>query len=133
MTIVNNNIFSDVRGGYLIPIEFNSLTFQPKRIFSVSDVPTNHTRGEHAHHTTEQVLLCVKGSIAVHLDNGKTNGPVTTILLPGQSIYIPKMVWDSQTFLTGRDFMVVLASTHYDINDYILHKDEFYRLINETK
>ncbi len=128
MNTIKNNIYTDSRGGHLIPIEFHSLSFIPKRIFTVSGVPKDHVRGEHAHYETEQLLLCVKGSIAVYLDYGKSNEITTTVLKPGQSIYIPKMVWDSQKFLTGDDFMVVLASTNYDLSDYILDKNTFYGL-----
>lgn len=128
MNIIQNKLFTDDRGGYLIPLEFTNLSFIPKRIFTVSDVPKNHIRGEHAHHITEQLLLCVKGNIVVYLDDGKSK--TETLLSAGESIYIPRMVWDSQKFLTGNEFMVVLASTHYDIKDYILDKNTFYQLSN---
>lgn len=126
--ILNHKQFTDSRGGYLIPIEFNSLTFIPKRIFTIADVPKDQIRGEHAHYTTKQLLICVKGSIIVYLDDGKKITEHT--LSAGESIYISEMIWDSQKFLTGADFVVVLASTNYDISDYILDKQEFYRLTN---
>lgn len=126
-----NNIYTDSRGGYLIPIEFDKLTFIPQRVFAVSDVPKGHIRGEHAHYITEQLLLCVKGLITVYLDYGTHQ--TEDILSAGDSIYIPSMVWDSQKFLTGNDYMLVLASTNYDLNDYILDKTQFYRLTNDTK
>lgn len=124
--VINNKIFTDDRGGYLIPIEFNILPFKPKRIFTINDVPKNQIRGEHAHYITEQYMLCVNGRIAVYLDDGLS--VTETILNPGESIHIPKMVWDYQKFLTGNEFIVVLASTNYDINDYILDKNKFYDL-----
>lgn len=127
--MIMNNVFTDSRGGYLIPIEFNKLTFIPKRVFTVSDVPQGQIRGDHAHHQTEQLLLCVKGEILVYLDNGSEK--TETLLTNGQSIHIPSMVWDSQKFLTGNEFMLVLASTSYDINDYILDKNMFYKLTNK--
>jgi dTDP-4-dehydrorhamnose 3,5-epimerase-like enzyme len=129
MNIINNNIFTDKRGGYLVPIEFNSLLFEPKRIFTIHDVPKNQIRGEHAHYVTQQIMLCVRGNILVYLDDGYKI--TETELSAGQSIYIPNMVWDYQKFLTGNEFAVVLASTHYDINDYILDKNKFYELIKK--
>jgi UDP-2-acetamido-3-amino-2,3-dideoxy-glucuronate N-acetyltransferase len=123
-----NNIFADNRGGYLIPIEFDKLNFVPKRAFTISDVPKDGIRGEHAHYKTEQFLLCVRGSLVVYLDYATHK--TETVLSTGQSIYIPPMVWDSQKFLTGQDFVFVLASTHYNVDDYILDKKQFYRLIN---
>lgn len=124
-------IFSDRRGGDLIPIEFKNLNFIPKRIFTVSDVPANAIRGEHAHYETTQLLICVKGRILVGLDDGVNR--TETIIKKGESIFIDKMIWDYQQFLTGDDFMTVICSTNYDLNDYILDKEEFYKIIKNKK
>jgi len=125
------NLFTDERGGYLIPFEFKNLHFQPKRIFMVSDVPKGSTRGDHAHYQTMQILICVRGEILVMLDYGYKYEEHT--LKAGDSIFIDKMVWDSQKFQTGDDFMCVVASTHYDLSDYILDKEEFYQKVKKIK
>jgi len=118
-------IFSDERGGNLIPIEFHKLRFQPKRSFTVSNVPAGATRGNHAHYETEQLLICINGQILVGLDDGYQ---IKEILLnPGESVYVDKMVWDYQKFITGNEFMLVLSSTNYDPKDYINDLEEFYR------
>lgn len=122
-------IFTDERGGNLIPLHFSDLNFIPKRIFTVTDVPKNSIRGEHAHHETIQYLWCVKGKILVGLDNG--NYVSEKILNPGHGIYIENLVWDYQKFLTGNDVMVVLASTLYNPDDYINDKSKFYDLIRK--
>jgi dTDP-4-dehydrorhamnose 3,5-epimerase-like enzyme len=116
-------IFTDRRGGDLIPLHLSSLDFEAKRIFTVSNVPKNQIRGEHAHYQTRQLLICVKGEILVTLDYGDM--VTETILTPGKSVLVESMVWDSQKFLTGDDFMVVVCSTEYDLSDYILSKEEF--------
>lgn len=122
-------IYTDDRGN-LIPLQFNELKFIPKRIFTVSDVPKDSIRGEHAHYETIQYLWCVKGKILVSLDDGKNIKE--EILNPGQGIYIDNFVWDYQKFLTGDDVIVVLASTYYDINDYIINKETFYKIVNNN-
>jgi len=126
-----NKIFTDDRGGNLLPFEFIDLPFKPKRIFTVTDVPKNSIRGEHAHYETQQILICVKGEIIVYLDNGYKLDEIT--IKDGESVFIDKMIWDYQKFMTGDDVMVVVSSTHYDIKDYILNKDEFYKKINSNK
>jgi hypothetical protein len=123
------NIFNDDRGGYLIPFEFINLPFLPKRIFTVTDVPKDGLRGEHAHYNTQQILICIKGEIMVYLDYGYKYEEI--LLRKGEHVFIDKLVWDSQRFLTGDDFMVVISSTHYEISDYILNKEEFYKKINK--
>ena len=44
----------------------------------------------------------------------------------GDSIFIDKLVWDSQQFLTDDDVMLVFANTEYNFEDYILDKNKFY-------
>jgi hypothetical protein len=116
-------IFTDRRRGDLLPLHLGSLDFEARRIFTVSNVPKGQVRGEHAHYQTRQLLICVKGEILVTLDYG--DRVTETLLTPGKSIMVENMVWDSQKFLTGDDFMVVVCSTEYDLSDYILSKQEF--------
>lgn len=120
------NIFTDVEGGDLIPIEFFDLPFTPKRIFTVNNVPQNSIRGNHAHYETEQLLICINGSILVGTDDGNKREEI--ILNRGESRLVKKMVWDWQKFLTNNDFLLVLSSTKYDKKDYIEDLDEFYKL-----
>lgn len=127
----NLNIFRDKRGGFLIPFEFKQLPFEPKRIFMVSDVPKDGIRGEHAHFKTQQILICVKGEILVGLDFGFKYEE--HIIKQGETIFIDNLVWDFQKFLTGDDIMCVVSSTHYNIDDYILDRDEFYKIIKNNK
>lgn len=118
-------IFSEPKGGDLIPIEFFDLPFKPKRVFTVTNVPKDDIRGQHAHYKTEQILICVNGSILVGLDDGKNKKEI--ILNKGDSILVKKMVWDWQKFLTGSDVLLVICSTKYKKSDYIEDLSEFYK------
>lgn len=124
---INNNFIDD--RGCLIPIEFNDINFIPKRVFVVNNVPVGVIRGNHAHYKTKQLLLCINGSVNVFLDNGKEK--TKTFLNIGESILIPEMVWDSQEFLEENSEILVVCSTGYDINDYILDYNEFLNLNND--
>jgi dTDP-4-dehydrorhamnose 3,5-epimerase-like enzyme len=115
--------------GLLCPIEDSMLPFEIRRMFYVCNVPRSQVRGNHAHYETEQILICLKGQIIVGLYNGY--GTNYSTLNPNQAIYIDKMVWDNQTFITGDEVMLVLCSTNYDPSDYINDIDEFNRLIDE--
>ena len=123
---INNNFIDD--RGCLIPIEFNDIDFTPKRVFVVNKVPIGMIRGNHAHYKTKQLLICINGSVNVFLDDGKEK--TKTLLNVGESILIPKMVWDSQEFLDKNSEILVVCSTEYDINDYILNYNEFLKLTN---
>ena len=108
--------YTDNRG-VLYPLNFSEIPFQPKRMFFVFEVPKGVKRGGHAHHETEQFLICLKGEIEVLLYDGHEHS--STLLKPMQGVYVPKLVWDSQIFKTGEDVLLVLASTDYNREDYI--------------
>ena len=120
--------FRDVRGD-LLPLNFSDLPFTPKRIFIVTRVPKGVKRGDHAHYTTKQLLICLKGVINVELFDGVQSFEST--LEEGESIYVPEMMWDSQVFKTGEDILMVLASTDYDPSDYITDREKFKSIIND--
>ena len=113
--------------GILIPIELWDLPFVPARVFYVTDVPAGDIRGKHAHYKTEQILICVQGKIDVTLRSKNQAG--STLLTPGQCIYVGKMVWDEQRYVTGNDILLSICSTPYDPDDYILDYEQFTRLI----
>lgn len=127
--MTNYNFFTDDRGGFLIPISLSNIPFIPKRVFTVTDIPKNSTRGHHAHYKTKQVLVCVKGEIIVGIDDGKNK--TETKIKKGQSFYINNLMWDWQKYLTGNDVMISFCSTEYDKSDYIENIQDFYNIVNK--
>lgn len=114
--------------GTLIPIEFNSIEFEVKRIFIVNDVPIGEVRGNHAHYTTKQLIICTNGNVDVFLHNGKEENKYN--LNKGDTILIPELVWDSQKFNTKNTEIIVLCSTNFNINDYIFDFENFKKIAN---
>tara|TARA_R100000008_G_scaffold29756_1_gene16432 strand:+ start:321 stop:614 length:294 start_codon:yes stop_codon:yes gene_type:complete len=97
----------------------------------VSGVPAGDERGHHAHYKTQQLLICVRGKISVHMYDGyKTE---TTVMEEHESVFVDKMIWDSQTYETGDDIMLSLCSTEYNKADYIEDIKKFERLIRDKK
>jgi dTDP-4-dehydrorhamnose 3,5-epimerase-like enzyme len=125
--ITKLNIFSDSRGD-LIPFEFDKLPFIPKRIFTVNNVPKNSIRGEHSHFETVQILLCISGEIEVITHDGISEKKIT--IKKGELTLIDKLTWDSQKFLTDDASLLVICSTEYNQNDYILDFGDFLKIKN---
>jgi hypothetical protein len=113
--------------GILSVLEFESLPFVPRRVFWVTDVPQGEERGNHAHLNTEQVLVCLRGRIVVRTDRGK--GVEEKILKVGEHVYVGRMTWDSQVFMTGNDILLAVCSTAYNKSDYIDDKETFYEMV----
>ncbi len=114
--------FKDSRG-MLFPVDFNLIPFKCERVFLVYDVPKNTIRGNHAHYNTQQFLICVKGEIEVILNNGIKDEK--TIIKQTEYVFVDKLIWDSQVFLTGNDILMVLCSTGYTQEDYITDYNKF--------
>jgi UDP-2-acetamido-3-amino-2,3-dideoxy-glucuronate N-acetyltransferase len=121
----------DMRGNLSFAQCSENLPFIPKRYFLVFDVPSREVRGEHAHRTLQQLLVCVKGSLSVVADDGARRAEVV-LDRPNLGLYMPPMVWGIQYKYTQDAVLLVLASEGYDAKDYIREYEEFIRLV-ETK
>lgn len=119
----------DLRGRLLAAEVGEQLPFTPKRAFLVCDVPTAEVRGEHAHRTLEQVLVCVHGAVSVMVDDGSGSRAEFRLDGPEQALYVPPRVWATQFRYTPDAVLLVLASAPYDAADYIRNYDEFSRFV----
>lgn len=118
----------DMRGSLTVGEFGRYIPFIPKRYFMVFDVPSKETRGEHAHRTCHQFLICLKGSCSVLADDGVNR---TEVLLDSldKGLYLPPMVWGIQYKYTQDATLLVFASEYYDADDYIRSYSEFIRLV----
>jgi acetyltransferase-like isoleucine patch superfamily enzyme/dTDP-4-dehydrorhamnose 3,5-epimerase-like enzyme len=120
-------VIDDLRGKLSFAQFGTQLPFLPRRYFVVFDVPTKEVRGEHAHRRLEQMLVCLKGSVEVLVDDGRQRA-VVPLAGPHLGLYVPSMTWTSQYKYTPEAVLLVLASAEYDPDDYIRSYDEFLAL-----
>jgi acetyltransferase-like isoleucine patch superfamily enzyme/dTDP-4-dehydrorhamnose 3,5-epimerase-like enzyme len=122
--IISLPLVHDLRGN-LVAGEFGELIpFRPKRYFVVFDVPSSEVRGEHAHRTLHQFVVCLKGSCSVVVDDGRQREEVT-LDRPDLGMYLPPMIWAVQYKYSSDAMLLAWASEHYDPDDYIRSYDEF--------
>ncbi|WP_151829073.1 WxcM-like domain-containing protein [Acinetobacter radioresistens] len=115
----------DQRGG-LVAIESNqSIPFEIKRLYYIFNT-TNQSRGFHAHIDLKQVAVCVKGSCRFILDNGYSREEVI-LSSPTQALYIEGLIWREMHDFSEDCILLVLASEHYDENDYIRDYQDFFK------
>lgn len=120
----------DLRGS-LMAAEFSSqLPFKPERAFVVYEVPSSRVRGEHAHRECHQFLICLHGSVAVVVDDGR-NSQEVVLDKADRGIHLPPMTWGIQYKYSSDAVLLVFASHPYDPEDYIRDYEEFRRLANE--
>lgn len=120
----------DMRGVLTYGEYDKHLPFAPQRYFIVYDVPSQHVRGEHVHRTLHQVLICVKGSCSVAVDDGRYRDEVV-LDSPLKALYVPPMIWATQYRHSRDSMLLVLASDPYDPEDYIRDYDDFLRSVQK--
>jgi len=124
VTLHRFKFVQDMRGD-LSAGEFpTDIPFEPKRYFLVFNVPSEKTRGEHAHHKCHQFLICVKGSCAVVVDDGESRCEVL-LQSPDMGIYLPPLTWGIQYKYSSDAVLLVFTSDYYDADDYIRNYADF--------
>lgn len=124
VTLHRFKLVRDMRGDLSAGEFAREIPFAPKRYFLVFDVPSEKTRGEHAHRTCHQFLICVRGSCAVVADDG-VHRAETLLDSPDRGIYLPPMIWGIQYKYSPDAVLLVFASDYYDAGDYIRDYGEF--------
>ena len=118
----------DLRGR-LVAGEIDAfLPFKVKRFFMVHGVPGREVRGQHAHRTCHQFLVCLRGSCRVIADDGKHR---QEFLLdhPAVGVYLPPKTWGVQFDYSADAALLVFASHAYDARDYVRDYEAFLKLV----
>ncbi|MCI0344153.1 MAG: WxcM-like domain-containing protein [Chloroflexi bacterium] len=117
-------VIRDLRGDLSVREVGAGLPFVPRRYFAVFDVPSKEVRGEHAHRRLEQLLVCLRGSMALVADDGTLRQEIV-LDSPEVAVYLPPMVWCVQYKYSADAVLLVLASDVYRPEDYIRDYDQF--------
>ena len=125
--LIDFAVKSDARGDLVALQEGAPLPFAPARIFYIYNTRDQQPRGFHAHYRLQQFLVCLCGSCAVILDDGKS-AVNYHLKLPTQGLYIAAMTWTEIRDISEDCLILVLADAPYDENDYIRNYEEFKRL-----
>ena len=119
--------FDDDRGG-LVAIESNqSIPFAVKRLYYIFNT-VNKPRGFHAHIDLKQVAICLKGSCRFILDDGHQKEEIV-LNSAAQGLLIEGLTWREMHDFSEDCVLLVLASEHYDENDYIRDYQGFLKVV----
>lgn len=118
--------------GFLVPLEqYTNLPFEVKRIFYTYCVPNESSRGSHAYYNTEQVLICLCGSLKIKCFDGKKE-EIYQLNNPDEALYIKPHIWRSTFDYSYDAVLLVLSSLEYNEQDYIRDYEEWMELIKCT-
>jgi UDP-2-acetamido-3-amino-2,3-dideoxy-glucuronate N-acetyltransferase len=116
---------SDARGTMTVGDSATNLPFVPMRFFRVADVPAGDIRGNHAHKTCHQLLICTAGKIVVRTEGAASGFEEFVLDTSDHGLHIPPLTWASQQYETVESQLLVLASESYDAAEYIRDPAEF--------
>lgn len=112
-------LINSEKNGKLIFAEAQKLIpFEIKRIFYIFDTYLETLRGGHANKKVNEVLVCLKGSVKVSLDDGVKKREFI-LNDPTQGLFIKNNWWVDMTEFTNNTILLCFASEYYNEKEYI--------------
>jgi dTDP-4-dehydrorhamnose 3,5-epimerase-like enzyme len=113
--------------GYISVTENDTLPFEVKRVYWTYFTPENISRGGHAHHRLEQILVVVAGKIIVTTQMPGEREQRFILETADQGIFLPKYCWHKMQY-THNAVQMCIANMVYEERDYIRDYGEFKKL-----
>lgn len=128
--LCNLKSFVDDRGSLTVVESLNDAPFDIRRVYFIKNNVKSVPRGFHAHKKLHQLMVCVQGSCQIKVEARDRD---FTYRLNSESIglYLGPETWREMFNFSKDCILLVLASDHYDPEDYINSYDEFLELIHE--
>ena len=121
---INFPAYVDCRGELNSIEQGLDIPFIIKRVYFIKNVEPRQCRGQHAHRALEQVIVPISGEFDIELDDG-INKEKIRLFSSQIGLYVGPMVYRTLTNFSSDAVCLVLASTHYDEEDYIRGYAEF--------
>ena len=117
--------YGDERGNLVVAEgDGMDIPFDIKRVFYMYGSDPDIIRGQHANRQTEFVLINVSGSSKVLVDDGRSR-EVIVLDKPRMGLYMGPMIWKEMYDFSADSVLLVLASEHYQEQEYIRDYQEF--------
>ena len=119
--------------GKLVVIEGEGMDipFDIKRVFYIYGSDSTVVRGQHANRETEFLLVNVSGNSKVRVDNGEESA-VIELNRPRMGLYLSSMLWKDMYDFSDDSVLLVLASGHYNEEEYIRDYDVYLQVLRES-
>lgn len=114
----------DPRGNLSVIEEFKDIPFKIERSYWIYDVPGGNARGGHAYRENDEFIVALSGSFDVILDDGRVK-QTYSLNRSYYGLYVPKGTWREMVNFSTNSLAFVLASTKFDVDDYIRNYNEF--------
>ena len=106
--------------GALLTVIEKNLPFSIKRVFYIYNL-TDQKRGFHRHKVTKQALIAINGSCEIYC-NSRGVERIYKLDSPEEALILEPEDWHTMKNFKDNSILLVLASTEYDINDYLTER-----------
>lgn len=103
----------------------NALPFAIKRAYFITGIPSEATRGGHAHKLNHEFLVALSGGFTVHLESPEKHCCEFRLEDPTIGLFVPALHWRVIDHYEPNSTCLVLASEHYSERDYVRDYDVF--------
>jgi len=117
--------------GNLSVIENDVIPFEMKRVYYLYDVPSDSSRGGHAHKKLYQFLIALSGSFDVVLNDGSEQKTMT-LNKPDKGLLIVPGIWRELNNFSSGSVCLVVASEVFLEEDYIREYTGFIKYKNQS-
>jgi glyoxylate utilization-related uncharacterized protein len=115
---------TDPRGNLSVIERGQTIPFAFERVFYLYDVPGGESRAAHANIKLQEFFIAASGSFDVVVDDGFEKRTFS-LNRSYYGLYLPGMLWRELTNFSSGAVCLVLASEHYDAEDYYRDYDTF--------
>lgn len=130
--LINLPKFEDPRGNLTFIEEEKHIPFKIERAYWIYDVPGGQIRGGHAFKEQQELIVALSGSFDVVIDDGKQK-QTFSLNRSYYGLYIPTGLWRSMENFSTNSLALVLSSTIFNKEDYILNHKEYKRYLKNDK
>lgn len=121
-------LLGDERGSLVALESEQTIPFNIKRVYYLFGTQQDVMRGFHAHYNLKQVAVCITGKCRMILDDGYHREEVW-LDSSTKGLVIGDLIWREMHDFSEDCVLLVLASEHYDENDYIRSYEDFMKVI----
>lgn len=114
----------DLRGNLSFVEGGSHVPFPIARTYWIYDVPGGQKRGSHACRELHEFIIAISGSFDVVVDDGREK-KTFQLNRSYYGLYIPNLMWRTLENFSTNSLGVVLASRHYEEEDYLRDYERF--------